>query len=204
MRAIPSRFQWTMWCPKKPGPAQAVTRGQGLRQLIVQNFAPGGTKINTVDRLYGLIEQIPCFALTYSDLDEAAELIRNRFSTKNASWRSGPEPGTEALKLDVAVEVPSERTRPRAPRFEQTPGVILRTIDDDLFLVRPDEEAVFHLNAVAATLWQLLERPTTMATAIDVLREAFPLANARRVKRDVRTLFDTLRADGLIRLSPGE
>ena len=22
MRAIPSRFQWTMWCPKKPGPAQ--------------------------------------------------------------------------------------------------------------------------------------------------------------------------------------
>ena len=21
MRAIPSRFQWTMWCPKKPGPA---------------------------------------------------------------------------------------------------------------------------------------------------------------------------------------
>ena len=21
MRAIPSRFHWTMWCPKKPGPA---------------------------------------------------------------------------------------------------------------------------------------------------------------------------------------
>lgn len=181
----------------------AVTRGQGLRQLIVQNFAPGGTQINSVDRLYSLIEQTSCFSLIYSDLDEAAELIRNRFSTKNASWRkAGKEPRTEAV--EVVVEIPSERIRARTPRFEQTPGVILRAIDDDLFLVKPDEEVVFHLNPVAASLWRLLERPTTMATAIDVLREAFPLADARRVKRDVRTLFDTLRADRLIRFSPDQ
>src|SRR6185295_5758614 len=28
MRAIPSRFQWTMWCPKKPGPAHGEAYGQ--------------------------------------------------------------------------------------------------------------------------------------------------------------------------------
>jgi hypothetical protein len=24
MSLFPSRFHWTMWCPKKPGPAQAI------------------------------------------------------------------------------------------------------------------------------------------------------------------------------------
>lgn len=180
----------------------AVTRAQGLRQLIVQNFAPAGTNINTMDRLYGLIEQLPCFSLTYSDLDGAAELIRKRFSTKNKSWRKADgEPGTDSMNSEIAVEVPPERIRTHAPRFEQTPGVILRGLDDDLFLVKPGEEAVFHLNSVAASLWRLLERPTTMATAIDLLREAFPSADARQVKRDVRSLFNTLRADGLIRFA---
>ena len=27
MRAIPSRFSWTMWCPKKPGPAHRLAAG---------------------------------------------------------------------------------------------------------------------------------------------------------------------------------
>jgi hypothetical protein len=81
------------------------------------------------------------------------------------------------------------------------PGVILRTVGDDLFLVKEGEEGVFHLNAVAAGLWRLLEKPTTLATATDVLRAAFPNADARRVKRDVRNLFDTLQAGGLIRSS---
>jgi hypothetical protein len=181
----------------------SVPRAQGLRQLIEQNFAPGGTRINAVDRLYGLIEPTPCFSLIYSDLDEATKLIRTRFSKNSASWRKASKaPWTEAA--EVAVEVPPERIRAHVPRFEQTPGVILRAVDDDLFLVQPDQEVVFHLNPVAASLWRLLDRPTTMAAAIDTLSQVFPLADARRVKRDVRTLFDTLRAGGLIRFSPGQ
>jgi hypothetical protein len=32
MRAIPSRFQWTMWCPKKPGPPHDVANAIGGAQ----------------------------------------------------------------------------------------------------------------------------------------------------------------------------
>lgn len=185
-----------------PAQLAPVPRAQGLRQLIVQNFAPGGTKINAVDRLHDLIEAIPCFTLIYSRLDEATELIASRFAKNSAAWRKAvKEPATEAA--EVAVEVPSERSRARVQRFEQTPGVILRAVDDDLFLVKPGQEAVFHLNPVAASLWRLLDRPTTMAAASETLSRVFPLADARLVKRDVRTLFDTLRAGGLIRFSPG-
>jgi len=81
------------------------------------------------------------------------------------------------------------------------PGVHLRAVGEDLFLVMEGAEGAFHLNAVAASLWRLLEKPTTLSTATDVLRAAFPDADARRVKRDVRKLFDTLQAGGLIRSS---
>src|SRR4029079_9486189 len=33
MRAIPSRFQWTMWCPKKPGPAHGEKMAVLCRQF---------------------------------------------------------------------------------------------------------------------------------------------------------------------------
>jgi hypothetical protein len=179
-----------------------VLRGRGLEQLIVQNFAPGGTTINTVDRLHGVLEQTPCFSLTYSNLDEAAALIRDRFATQNAPWReTAAEQKSGIVDAELSVEVPSERIGARTPRYDQMPGVILRTVGDDLFLVKEGEEGVFHLNAVAAGLWRLLEKPTTLATATDVLRAAFPNADARRVKRDVRNLFDTLQAGGLIRSS---
>jgi len=175
-------------------------QGQSLQQLIVQNFAPGGTTINTVDRLHGLIEQTPCFSLAYSNLDQAASLLRERFCNHNASWRQIFEGDADAsCKMEIVIEVQSKRSGGEALWFEQTPGVLLRAVDDDLFLVKADEDGVFHLNAVAATLWRLLERPTTLATAMGVLREAFPAADARRVKRDVRNLFDTFEAGGLIR-----
>jgi hypothetical protein len=179
-----------------------VLRGRGLEQLIVQNFAPGGTTINTIDRLHRVLEQTPCFSLTYSNLDEAGAFLRDRFSTRNAPWReTAGERKSEILNAEISVEVPSERIKAGARRFDQMPGVILRTVDDDMFLVKDGQDGVFHLNAVAASLWKLLERPTTLATAIDVLRAAFPEADARRIKRDVRNLFDTLQAGGLIRSS---
>jgi hypothetical protein len=179
-----------------------VLRGQGLEQLIVQNFAPDGTTIDTVDRLQKLVEQTPCFALTYSSLDEAGAFLRHRFSPQNAPWRETIRPGESDIgNPGISVEVPSERTGSRAQRFDQMPGVILRTVDEDLFLVKDGEAGVFHLNAVAASLWRLLEKPTTLATATDVVRAAFPDADARRVKRDVRNLFATLQAGGLIRSS---
>ncbi len=179
-----------------------VLRGQGLEQLIVQNFAPGGTTINTIDRLHEMLERTPCFSLTYSNLDEAEAILRDCFCTQNAPSRDTlRKRESKILDAEISVEVPPEPIRSRAQRFDQMPGVILRAVDDDLFLVSEGAAEVFHLNAVAASLWRLLEQPTTLATAISVLRAAFPEADARRVKRDVRNLFEILQAGLLIRSS---
>jgi Coenzyme PQQ synthesis protein D (PqqD) len=79
------------------------------------------------------------------------------------------------------------------------PGVALRAVDNDIFLVNSDNAAVFHLNAVAAGVWHILEQSTTLAAAIDAVRQAFPAADARKVNRDVRNVFDALEQGGLIR-----
>jgi hypothetical protein len=183
--------------PSAPVSLIPLARGHAMRQLIIQNFAPGGTSVRTIDRLCSLIERMPCFALTYSNLDEAADFVVDRFAGARAPWREDTADQSRG-QSDGGITIDLGRVRLSAARYTQTPGVTLRTVDDDVFLVKPDQ-AVFHLNPVAAGLWQLLEQPTTMATAIDALRQVFPTTNVRVVKRDVHKVFDALRRAELVR-----
>jgi ribosomal protein L34 len=178
-----------------------LSRGPALRQLIIQNFAPKGTSIATLDHLRRLIERTACFTLTYSNLDEAAALLIDRFSATHAPWRQKRADQAGIKDRAISIEVASDARQSRAICFAQATGVTLRAVGDDIFLVKPGEPPIFHLNTVAASLWRLLERPTTLAAAIDAVRQAFPQANARQVERDVRAVFATLQEDGLIQVA---
>jgi hypothetical protein len=177
-----------------------LERGRALRQLIIQNFSVGGTSVTTIDRLYSMIERGACYAFTYSNLDGAADFLSDRFSAAHAPWR---DDAMDQIKKkggsEITVEVAYDSNRSWSAEFTQVPDVTLRAVDNDIFLVNSDDAAVFHLNAVAASLWHMLERPTTLATATDAVRKAFPGADARRVKRDVRSVFDALQQGRLIR-----
>jgi hypothetical protein len=176
-----------------------LARGHALHQLIIQNFAPGGTSFPTVERLSALSKRTACFTLTYSDLDEAAELLSDRFSAAHAPWRQhAVDPLPDEMHQDIVVEVASGSVGRRATRYRQRPGVSLCSVDNDIFLVKPGEDAVFHLNAVAASLWHLLEQPTTRAAAIAAVGQAFPGADVRRVRRDVGVMLNALQKGGLI------
>ena len=176
-----------------------LARGRALRQLIIQNFAPGGTSLTTINRLFSMIETGACFSFTYSNLHEATDFLSERFSAALAPWPDDPTDQIQEKRVsEIAVEV-AQDYQPWSAHFTQVPGIALRAVDNDIFLVNSDDAAVFHLNAVAASLWHILERPTTLATAIDAVRQAFPGADARKVKRDVRNVFDALQKGGLIR-----
>ena len=86
-----------------------------------------------------------------------------------------------------------------ALRFQQASDIVLRELDGDLFLKRPHDDAVFHLNAVAAILWRLLEQPVSLATAVAALGQIFPQTAPDQIRRDVKTVFDDFQAGGLIR-----
>jgi Coenzyme PQQ synthesis protein D (PqqD) len=177
----------------------SLARGRALRQLIIQNFAPDGTSLMTIDRLFSIIETGACFSFTYSKLDQAIDFLSERFSSGDAPWQDDRIDRVRGTRVsEIAVEVAQHR-RPWSAQFTQVAGVALRAVDNDIFLVKSGDAAVFHLNAVAASLWHLLERPTTLATAVDAVQKAFPAADARKVNRDVRSVFDALHQAGLIR-----
>lgn len=71
-------------------------------------------------------------------------------------------------------------------------------VDDELFLVNPAGEAIYHLNPVGVALWRLLGQPIRIEEAVGLLHEAFPEVSRKRIKRDVATLLADLASRGLV------
>ena len=56
---------------------------------------------------------------------------------------------------------------------------------------------LYRLTPLGCALWRMLEQPLSEAQAAALLDEAYPHVGRRRIARDVRGLFDALRARGL-------
>ena len=80
----------------------------------------------------------------------------------------------------------------------RNPAIAAREMDDDVFLVSTDNEAVFHLNAVGAAIWKLLETPADEADVAQTLIDAFPDIPADQVRQDVQSLFRDLDHRGFL------
>ncbi len=83
-------------------------------------------------------------------------------------------------------------------RHVQRPGVSATDVDGDIFLVDPDSEEVFYLNALASGLWRIVEAPATLAEAQATVRAAFPDRPAGELDRDVADALEALLARGFV------
>ena len=77
-------------------------------------------------------------------------------------------------------------------RYGQRPGVSATVIDGDVFLVEPDTEEVFYLNAVAGGLWRVLAEPMALAELTALMRSAFPEREEAEVDADVAATIEEL------------
>lgn len=77
-------------------------------------------------------------------------------------------------------------------RYGQRPGVSATEIDGDVFLVEPDTEEVFYLNAVAGGLWRALSEPMERAELTALMRSAFPERAQAELEADVAAVIDEL------------
>jgi Coenzyme PQQ synthesis protein D (PqqD) len=188
---------------QQDGRAELVpaTKGQVLQRLIMQHFARQVTATEIVDRLRGVVERVPCFSLRYSDLDEATTVLQQGFAKWPAAAPERTNP-THDRSLSPVTPVPRLHGRPGGSidgaTYLQHPAVDLHNVDDDLFLVDPRDQSIYHLNLVGAGLWRLLREPSTAAAAVEVLLTAFPDADPRQIESDVRALLADLLANELI------
>lgn len=83
-------------------------------------------------------------------------------------------------------------------RYAQRPGVSATEIDSDVFLVEPDTEEVFYLNAVAGGLWRALDEPTGLEELKSLMRSAFPERAAAELDADVTTTIENLARRRLV------
>ena len=180
-----------------------ASKSQILQRLILQHFARSVAATEMVERLRVLVERVPCFCLSYCDLDEAVALVQERFAT----WPAAALRPRAAVSERRAVSRPASRPRRAATergkfaierRFRQSPAVDLHAVEDELFLVDPRDQSIFHLNLVGAGLWRLLSEPSTATQAVDVLQTAFPAADPQQIKSDVCALLGDLLDHDLI------
>ena len=84
------------------------------------------------------------------------------------------------------------------PRYLRDPGIVETAVERDLFLVNPEGQAIFQLNAVGAALWRLLAEPVVLDQAVGMVHQAFPDIARQQIHNDVAALIDDLAARGLV------
>lgn len=178
--------------PASLGPA---SRAETLKALVTQNFARSDPAGVLLDRLHRVMDRLPRLALTYSDLDEAAELIQETFAIwpPKVDGRIAPAAGRmpdtgEGIGAADHAGLPGDR------HWRRNPAVKLHAVDGEAFLADPDNTAIHHLNVVGTGLWNLLAEGIDQDEAIAVLHGAFPDIDRAIVARDVAALFSALAA----------
>lgn len=89
-----------------------------------------------------------------------------------------------------------------AVRYAQAPGVELRVVDDDAFLVAAPAGTIHHLNATGAAIWRQLAEPARFDDLLALLETAFPEVPRHRLASDLESLLKALAEENLITVTP--
>lgn len=76
--------------------------------------------------------------------------------------------------------------------------VVESEMEGDLFLVRPADGEIYHLDRMAAAVWSLLAEAQTRAEVLAIFREAFPDVGAERIAADLDAALGEMLTDGLL------
>ena len=97
-------------------------------------------------------------------------------------WRC---PQLEVARLDAANDAPDNT----AMRYRRNESVTVTTVDDGSFLVEPETQEIFYLDALAAGVWTALAATMTPAELQRQVAEAFPQTPRETIEADLATLL---------------
>lgn len=81
-----------------------------------------------------------------------------------------------------------------------TDDILCQELDGELFLVSAVDQRGYVLNGIGARVWQLLERPITVATVLEQLMREFAV-DAQTCELEVREFLLQLHAAALVRIA---
>lgn len=74
----------------------------------------------------------------------------------------------------------------------QNPDLVVRPVDNDLFLINEEYGQIHHLNQTAAGVWRFLEAPAAVNDIVDVFSTLFPDTSKTDMKAAIRSLVKDL------------
>lgn len=83
-------------------------------------------------------------------------------------------------------------------RYSRIEVVTQSEVEDEIFLVTPDGQEIFHLDAMASAIWRILEQPMERAELLALFRSAFPGVEEDRLVADLDAALDHLLGGGLL------
>ncbi len=168
--------------------------GEGLLQLLCQNFAHGAPSEALMARFLPLMASLPCLLLRYSEPLAAARCLAARVAAP-------PEKGEAALASLAGHRPMPAAAQAISPRQPWRPAGEVQEypLDDELFLIHRPSGAIHRLNASGRAVWLLLAREVLSADILaELLAELYGDRSAERILPDVLGLLGRLAESRLI------
>jgi len=83
-------------------------------------------------------------------------------------------------------------------KYKRNAAVTETEIDDGIFLVEPETQDIFFLDAISSGLWRLLSEPQTLGEMQGIVRAAFPDQPISALDADVAAALDDMVARKLV------
>ena len=82
--------------------------------------------------------------------------------------------------------------------YVRNPKIAQRRIDDSTFLIDPDTDKVFYLDALSSGIWHLLNKPISMDDASHIVQQAFPDTCPKKIAKDLTKLMNEMHRRHLV------
>lgn len=173
--------------------------GDGLWQLLQQNFAEHESDQALIERFLPLLKDLPCFLIRYRDAYEAATWLAAEIDSNGLldggvamnSYRRQTEP--EAFKQNQALAANDARKWQISPVAHEFP------LGEELFVIAQEGGEIHRLNVTSRAVWALLQHEALcQEEIIDTLMAFFTGASRQSIRRDICHLLGQLISLGLV------
>ena len=181
---------------------EPMKHADALTALIKQNFSRAMNAGGILKMLDFISSSAPAYRLIYDEAEPAIAVLNAHFS----SW-TDPVPAFPADLSDsifhtaLDAKQATQTIDVHQGSFLQASGVTEAASDGKRFLTGRNGQSIHYLNDGAATIWHLLDEPTSVAEAIEMLCAVFPDHPADQIRQDVVNTFTEFSRNGLLQIA---
>ncbi len=179
---------------------EPVSEAEALTALIKQNFSRAMNTAGILRMLGFITKSAPAYRLIYDDAEQAVALLETRFQEWDQAAPTFPvDLASAAFESALELEFTPEPLDISAGSFIHANGIEEVSSDGKRFLTGHNGKSIHSLNDGAVNIWRLLEEPTSITEAFQMLCAVFPDHPAEEIRRDVVATFTEFASNGLLK-----